>query len=415
VISSAPRHPVLLLVLWLAAPAARAQTDKPPQPGTTKQDEDVVKAGLVDPYTDADPKLMAAAGVVAYAPFPWADFKSTTDVDRVLGEKRVLWLETAHFKLASNLKSVALPENKDARRAIHEELKRLHKVLPKVPEKPKRLDPWLRLHLYALRAEDCYRDFQELMGLTDADFPGDGKEPRQGRFLGLPDKFLLLLFQKKSDLARYVDRFCGLQADKSQRGYHLKTYQMYAAIGVEGFEGFDDAALYSHVVYSLWHNFLDGYQGYYYGLPPWFSEGLAHWYSRKIETDFINVRPKEEEALDQEKQHLWPQKVRARAQYEATTVKAEVMLAWQQPSDLGYNDHVQSWSRVDYLMQFGPEKIAHFFKTLKNQPLPRDGSQITVAQLLPLQQKLLMELWELDAPTFDAQWKSWVTATYPKK
>jgi hypothetical protein len=358
---------------------------------------------------------MAAAGVVAYGPFPWADFKSTADVDRVLGEKRVLWMETAHFKLACNLKSVALPEGKEARQAIHDELKLLHKLLPKVPERPKRLDPWLRLHLYAQRAEGCYRDFQQVMGLTDADFQGDGKEPRQGRYLGLPGKFLLLLFQKKSDLARYVDRFCGMQADKSQRGYHLKSFQMYAAIGVEGFEGLDDAALHSHVVYSVWHNLLDGYQGYYFELPPWFAEGLSHWYSRKIETTFVNVKPKDGEALDEEKQHLWPKKVRARAQYDATTVKFDTMLAWQKPAELGYHDHLQSWSRVDYLMQFEPEKIAHFFKTLKNLPLPRDGSQITAAQLLPMQQKMLLELWELDAPTFDAKWRAWVAATYPKK
>ena len=59
-----------------------------------------------------------------------------------------------------------------------------------------------------------------------------GKEPRQGKYLGLPDKFLLVLFQKKSDLARYVDRFCGMQADKSQRGYHLVDAALHTQLGV---------------------------------------------------------------------------------------------------------------------------------------------------------------------------------------
>lgn len=42
--------------------------------------------------------------------------------------------------------------------------------------------------------------------MTDATFPG-GKESPNGKYLGLPDKFLLLLFQKRSDLARYTERF----------------------------------------------------------------------------------------------------------------------------------------------------------------------------------------------------------------
>src|SRR5262249_50860908 len=71
-----------VLALAVAGLCAPAQAQEKPQPGTTKNDEDVVKAGTKDPYTDGEPKLMADARIVAYAPFPWADGQRTTDLDR---------------------------------------------------------------------------------------------------------------------------------------------------------------------------------------------------------------------------------------------------------------------------------------------------------------------------------------------
>src|SRR6185436_4281026 len=134
-------------VVSLLGLALTAQ-DKPPPP---KEDDEVHKAGPVDPYTGGDKELMLAAGVVAYGPFPWADMLRTEDVDRVLGEGRVLWLETAHFRIGYNMKSIAWPEAAGPKKALQDEIKLLHKKLPKVPEKPKKIEPWLRLHLAAQR------------------------------------------------------------------------------------------------------------------------------------------------------------------------------------------------------------------------------------------------------------------------
>src|SRR5262249_39078002 len=53
-----------VLALAVAGLCAPAQAQEKPQPGTTKNDEDVVKAGTKDPYTDGEPKLMAGARTV---------------------------------------------------------------------------------------------------------------------------------------------------------------------------------------------------------------------------------------------------------------------------------------------------------------------------------------------------------------
>lgn len=408
------RRILVFLLLWSLLTGACCGQEKPPVPGTNKEDEDVLKIGPKDPYTEGDAAAMAAAGVVAYGPFPWADFKTTANVDTVLGERRILWMETAHFRIGLSLKSAPWPEDQQKRKALQEEIKQLRKKLPKIPERPKKIDPWIRLHLYAQRLEACYADFQKLIGVTDADFPARGKNPREGAFLGMPEKFLVLLFQKKADMARYMDRFCNQKSDTSMRWYHDKTHQMLSAVAAEGLEGFDEAGLHGHVIYAVMHNLLNGYNGFYYQLPLWLDEGIAHWYSRKVPSDTVNVQILDTEAVAEDKQADWPLKVRRRAQHLGAFFGFEAMAKWEKFEDLGYHAHSQAWSRVDYLMQLDREKVGVMLKKLKALPPPIDGPK-PPAEVATLAQKLLVELFELDAATFDEKWREWVLKTYPKK
>ncbi|MEO6594674.1 MAG: hypothetical protein ABIP94_07960 [Planctomycetota bacterium] len=403
-----------VIIAFLCGLLASATPSQKPAAGTTKDDDDIVKIGVVDPYTGGAPEVMAAAGIVAYGPFPWADAFSTTDVDRVLGEGRVLWMETAHFRIGLSLKTEGWPEESDQRKALQEELKQLHKLVPKLPERPKKLDPWIRLHLYAQRVEGAYADFLKLIGATDADFPARGPSPGEGAYLGLPGKFLVLLFQKKSDMGRYMERFCGRQSDSSMRYYHDKSHQMLACISAEGMEGFNEAGLHGHVLYAVYHNLLHGYQGYRYSLPLWFDEGLAHWYSRKVPSSMMNVEIRDDEAVAEEKQNNWPVKVRRRAQHVGAFFPFETMIAWEKWDEMGYHAHAQSWSRVDYLMQLDAEKVGLMIRRLKSLP-DGPGYEVLGAQARTLAQKLLIELFELDAQTFDEKWREWVLKTYPKK
>ncbi len=385
-----------------------------PTPGTTKEEDEVQKV-QIDPYTGGDQALMAAAGIVAYGPFAWADAFTTADVDRVLGDRRVLWMETAHFRLGLGLKPVNWPEEPDERKALQEEIRQLRKKMPRIQEKPKKLDSWLRLHLYAQRVEACYSDFEKFLGVTDADFPAKGTAPREGAYLGLPGKFLVLLFQKKSDMGRYMDRFCGQKNDTSMRFYHEKSCQMLACFAAEGLEGFNEAGLHGHVIYAVFHNLLNGYNGFLYPLPLWLDEGLAHWYSRKTPAKTINVQIRDDEAVAEDKQNDWPVKVRRRTQHQGNWFPFAVMAAWEKWEDMGYHAHSQSWSRVDYLMQTDAGKLGLMVQQLKNLPPATDSYAVQGAQARALAQKLLFDLFELDAATFDTKWREWVQKTYPKK
>lgn len=382
-----------------------------PAQGKGKDDDEVARTP-VDPYTGGDAALLAAAGHVAYGPFVWSKGTRTEDIDRVLGEGRVLWLETAHFRIGSNLRTIATPDKQAQRKALHDEVAALRKKLPKIPDKPKRLDPWLRLHLFAARAEKAYAEVEGMLTAGGATF-GTATSPPDGAYLGLPDKFLLLLFQKDSDLARYFDRFCGVKAEKSFGHYLADGHQMVYGVSAEGLEITDDPSLHSHVLYGLVGNFGNGLRGYQYRMPPWLVEGLAHCISRRVDTDFVNVTVKDEDNVDEESQHLWAKKVRARVQHDRTRIPFDQVLQWQQQKDMGYHGELQSWSRVDFLLTLGKDKVGALMWKLKS--LPSSDGAVPAAELAQAQRTALQELFGFDAAAFDAKWRDWVLATYPKK
>lgn len=403
---------VLFVAGVLCGASLCAQDGKPV--ATTRADEDVVKAPRNDPFTDGDEARMRAAGIIRYAPFPWADHITTADIERVLGEGRVRWLETAHFRIGLNLKTALLPVEQLERRQVADELALLQRKLPRVVDKPKKLDPWLLLHLFAQRAESAYAEFQQVVGVTDATFPG-GKESPNGKYLGLPDKFLLLLFQKRSDLARYTERFTTQKSDTSLRYYHPVTQQFLFAVAMDSLEEGDAQGLHSNVLYSLFHNFLGAFYGYNSALPPWLAEGLAHYYSRRVRTNFINCVTKASESVNNSDKHEWAKKIRLRAQHDGATIPFEQMLAWVPAEDLGYQGHIQSWSRVDYLLSMGPEKLGLLVTKLKTAPVPQDGSGIEPSLAKQLQIKALADLWHLDPAQFDASWRKWTQKEYAKQ
>lgn len=391
-----------LLVLGCVA------AQQPSQGKSGGPDDEIAKIASKDPYTGGDPAVMAAAGVVAYAPFEWADGNSTAKLDTVLGERRILWMETAHFRIGLSLSSVPIPEEQRKRRALLDELGLLHRRLPKAPEKPKRLDPWLRMHLYAQRLEALYAEFSSLLGLRDEDFPDGSK------FLNLPDKFLVLLFQKKSDLARYSDRFCGLREEVTLRHYHLKSHQMVAALASEGLENFDEAGLHGLMLYMVAHNLLNGYNGFHYQMPLWLDEGLAHWFSRKVESDTVNVQILDSEAVAEDKQANWPLKVRRRAQHAGVLFSYDKVASWQRFEDMGYHAHSQAWSRVDFLIARDRLKFGNMVRKLKGLGPVLNGLR-PPEELTKLCTELLQSEFGLTPDRFDQDWRDWVNKTYPKK
>lgn len=352
-------------------------------PGTTKDDEDVVKAGPKDPFTGGEAKAMQQAGVLAYGPFVWANNLRTEDVEKVLGEGRIRWIETPHFLIGCNLGTAQPPEDAEARKLLNGEMARMKKRFAKFPDRASKIEPWLRLHLYAQRCEELYAEFAKLVGHDEA----------SGTHLGSKGKFAILLFQKKSDLARYLDRFCGIKSETGQRTHYAATQQLGFALAAEGDEPRDEATVHRQFRYLLMETFCDAIGG----MPYWLSLGIAHVYERQIPSNMMMAAIKDEESVDETTQNDWPLKMRKRAAHEQLLIPFADLAG---KTDFGYWAHLQAWSRVDWLLQTDRAKFGRFVAALK-------GGNGTARQI-----EQIAEVYGMEPQVFDAKWRDWVQKTY---
>ena len=222
------------------------------------------------------------------------------------------------------------------------------------------------------------------------------------------------MFQKKSDMARYMKTFCDVEADDSFRYLHKVTHQPLLCISADGMEGFDTAGIHSHFVFAMWQNLMNIYRGFYFPLPLWFSTGLAHYYSRQIESEFISARIRDSEAVDRASQNKWYEKVYKRSRHEGATIGFEQLAALDDWDTFGFQAHMQSWSRLEFLMERDPQKVGLMLDKMKRTPSSndwdRDGERLR--KMMP---KLLFESFEMDGAAFDGQWRKWVLKQYPKR
>lgn len=371
----------LLSALLACCAALFAQA---PMPGTTKDDDAVLREGPKDPFTGGDAKWMKALGIEAYAPLPWGDGLRSEDVEKALGAGRFVWLETAHFRICCSLGAIGAPEEPGARKLLNAELAKLNKRCSKVPARASKLTAWLRAHLAAHRAEELYAEIADLVGF----------DASTGTHLGQKDKFLLVLFQKKSDLARYLDLFLGQQSTASQRQMHGKSGQRVVVMTAEGDEGpRDEASLHAQFRYLVVQMLLEsGVRA-----PYWLANGLAHHYERMVPCNLMMTAPKDDEHVDEATQNKWHMKVRKRIQHEELVVPFTQLATM---TDFGYQGTIQAWSRVDWLMQQDRRKLGEFLRGLQNGT----GSANQIRQL--------EAVYGLSPEQFDQQWRAWVQKNY---
>lgn len=347
-----------------------------------KGDSAVAKEGLEDLYTGEGPKAMARLGVVGYGPLVWADHKRTTDIEKVLGEGRVLWMETEHFKIGCNFGFVGAPKDSVARRLLKGEMKRLNKKCKKIPASKSKMGPWLRMHIYAQRAQDMLVEFAELSG-----------HKGKGGHLGQKEKFLLLLFQKKSDLARYMSTFGNRKSEQSQRLQHYATGHFSVVMTAEGDDGPRDCeTVNAQFRFFLTQMFCDATGG----APLWLSYGMAHLAERKVPCNMINCGIKANESVDPSSQYQWEKKMMKRAKHEALCIPFQDLC---RESDLGFYGHVQAWSRVGFLMQ-DRDKFAKFLQAVLGKPSRNRQIQALEAA------------YELTPEAYDVDWRKWAQKAY---
>jgi hypothetical protein len=327
-----------------------------------------------DPYTGGDPELMAAAGYASFGPFAFGYRHSSSDIEALVPDEPLVWIETAHFRIGCALPALRLRGDREWVDRTKAELKQLKARLPRVKTNPRELDPWLRAHLIALRCEALYAEIRDGLGATDETFLAPQQhrgDPRtfegEGPHLGMEHKFSVLVLQRTASLARYTRAWHGGETKEPSRHYDIGEGIGFA-VAEETTNGLlkDDFALHTHLVYNLASNLYNGYRGYYHELPPWLLGGLSHWHARRVCPRFPSYeRPIGSENLETRDFWKWDERAVGLLRNDVFEPLAELM---ERPdlTQFGMEQHIQSWALVDYLMGTRKAATMKFLRDLKD-------------------------------------------------
>jgi hypothetical protein len=395
---------------------------------TAQQKDKLPKWRIDSRYTKNDAAAMQKLGYVSYGPFRYGNLADkpieTTQIDDALQYLQMLWVETPHFRLGQALPEWEVPLDPETRAKIRGELSELAKVLPGVDPKTRRLDPWLRLHLNAMRLEKLYAETLTLFGVTDADFPQDPTkvviDPKKrymgyGPFLGMKDKFLVFVTEKEGPYQQYLKAFIGRDSKMPQRWHFKESSSLFFGCACESdkFPLKHDTALHCALAFNVSQNLLDGFRYYSYDIPVWIKEGFGHWNSRRISGDWSSFDQNEGSTADMKVIAKWNVYCRAMIANDGKFAPFIEAAAWRDFGDIKFNDHVAVWSRMDWLQSMGPEKWQKFLFTVKGR---------VDAQWFPDQNDLvgatrtaLQEAYGITFLDFDRKWIEWVKAHYPSQ
>lgn len=391
-------------------------------PGVVRTQGDAADAAGIDPYTKAEPAAMARAGIAALQRFAWAEDHTTVGIQSLMGFEPFRFIETAHFKVASSLPTMAVPADAAGRRALRAELVALKARLPGVDIDARTLDPWLRTHLYAHRLERAYAEFAARFGISEAamarcapggafavDYAGEGPH------LGQRGKFLVVLARSGASLGSYARNFLDLPAPRTTARHHLARSGSLLLLTAEDLPEQDlrrDQDLHAAVAYHAAHLFVDAFRSYWHDCPAWFEEGVAHWFRARVAPSraVFALRPRwlprDPGAPD------WAANVRARLAH-GSVVPADELFRLRNEA-LRFEDHLAAWSRVDFLLTAHPDAFPLFARTLKGPDPSVTPPTPSAAEIEARQARALTHVFGWSPADFDAQWSAWALRTYPK-
>lgn len=380
---------VVLLALALAFFVAPAGAQK-------KKDE-------VCPWCKHDPELMKAAGIVSHDAGPFGTMEPG-ELPKKIPAAQWVFVETAHIRWATNLPSVNL-DTKEAL-AAEAELARLALVLPGVPKKTKKLDPWLRAHLWAMKGEEFYARFQRLLQVEDEDFPesrGSGPYMGDGRYLGEKDKFEIVLHQSRSTHAMFTRDLAGVVVSGALRYHVPKRHKMLASIPCEDADLKKDPQLFAHIGHVMSHLMLCAYKHFSYDPPLWLDEGLALVLEKELDPTSTTNEGEEGTFNDAAGPRDW---VAASRKMVAAGKGVGVtrMLAMNEVGELDEEMRLSCFAAVRWLVLEKPDELAKILGGVKGQ-LDAQGVPSGLA-LVDLQRKLFQEHLGLNFLQFDEAWKA---------
>lgn len=407
-----------LLVLFFSCCVVAAATAAPRLQSQATEGKDEVFE-KVDPYTKGAAEAMDKAGYESFGPFLFAEGIKTQDVEEALGNIQVLWLETKHFKIGSTLGTYKYKGDPKEDKKLDEEVKRLKARLPTVKPVKNKIDPWLRLHLYAQRLEDLYADFLLRFGLSEADFDPKTKPANlamgEGPYLGMEAKFTVLITEKRSGTARFLKRFLNTETPSWQRWF-LNGGSAFLGISMEALKEYNydsDLALWATTASETSMNFLEAFRKTGHSFPVWFKAGYAHVMSRRIDERFVLSAVGTTRSTTDEEAARWEPRVYGLVFNKAAKPWKE-MAVWTKWDDLKAQGHLIAWSRVAWLLERKDVKLRELIlgmsESLQSVPEADRPKVLVERQEAALQAALGKSMTETEA-----EWRQFVLRNYEKK
>ncbi|MFT4709435.1 MAG: hypothetical protein ACI9D0_000130 [Bacteroidia bacterium] len=396
---------ILALGMLVAfAPAASAQKDKKNAPTNC-----TVCEGL--------PEVMGAGGILSHGGFVFG--RSDTDgVDEFHGNLDIRWIETEHFEIgyAGPPYKVSAQE----RKAVQLELATLAELFPEIKPKKALIDPWLRAHMYAVRCEQIYAQFMEIMQVTGDEFPsgekqwdGTGTYWGEGPHLGQKGKYELMIMPSEGDLEAYLSEQFGVQSKKTNRWNVNELDTISVTMQMREGDLKKDLALHGHVAFNLAHNLLDGFKHYSYDTQIWLHEGLAHWFEREINPKFNSFDSGEGSKGVMSKKEDWDKEVLILVRGDKAPRMAELANI-KNYADLTLDQHYVTWSMVKFLLEEHATAFANINKILHGR-MSADGSQQNSSNLDSVHRDAFKSELGMNYSQFDTAWQEWVKAPKGKK
>lgn len=369
---------------------------------------------------------MAKAGYVSFGPFPFGQHHDTQEITELLADETLLWIETAHFRIGCALGPLRLRSDTawgmEWIARVRSELKRLHQKLPRVDIQTRELDRWYRAHLVAQRLEELWAEVCGNLGVSDSDFPAaPGDDPRvpesyrgAGPFLGMPEKFRVLLLVHGASHARYTRSFQASEISDPIRDCDDDFGSLYYGASEEAGGGLlqDDLALQTHLAFNVAHNLYSGYRGHGHELPAWLVTGLGHWHARNVSARFP-VYDRANDADQKVRPDFWEWE--QRIQGLAKNAAFEPLSTFVERGNAGafqLEQHMQCWALVDWLMRTRKTETMRFLHALK-EPFHARTRLPEAIELRDRQHALVRSLFGCDWDELGGLWRAAMSVRRP--
>jgi len=381
--------PGLLLVLCmfgLALPAASAQRKK-----------------------SKDPLPLSEAGILSRQPQAIGDPALASFAETMI-DSDWLYVETAHFRVASSLDDMKLSA-KDRKR-LAPELAELAPYFPELGAKPKKIPREVYVVLMGMRVEKLYAEFQRVMAVSDADFPvsraaqaGQGEYMGDGPYLGEREKFEIVLHGDGIDHNDFTEQQRGIVARDTVRWHCRKPSKLIVSMPCVDGDTSKDQWLWPHLAHNVAHMLLDGFKFFAYDTPLWLAEGLALGFEKQVNPESWTRDGGEGVFFEPERSKDWGKDIKSIARKGKHTSIAKLMAA-NGPADLDRTANMTAWSMTQFLIQRHPQAYSKMMGKLKAQ-LDEQGYP-TGNNLDDLTRAQFRELWQWTPRQFEQAWLRWV-------